>query len=327
MRQLDSEREPDSHHREAYRVTWTSLGLNLFIAIIKTVTGLLTFSQALVADGVHSLVDASTDLAVLLGLRFSGKPRDEGHPYGHHRISTLVQMLISGILILFSIGIILQSVHQLRIGSPTTPTAWALVAALFSLGCKEALFWRTRFVARRLKSQLLMANAWHHRADSLSSLLVLVALAVIVIGGPQWTFLDKVMGMALGSILLAIAFRQFVRGLNDLTDRVPERRIMDDFREHVLRVEGALAYHDFRARRTGDVFEVDLHLQVHPQTTVQEGHRIAGEVKRRIMQRHPEVFQVLIHLEPANEEGLKNVGINERLVDAEIPTQPPQPPS
>ncbi len=326
MRRLGSDREPDSLQREAYGVTWISLGLNLVIALIKTVTGLLTFSQALVADGLHSLVDASTDLAVLLGLRFSGKPRDEGHPYGHHRISTLVQMLISGILILFSIGIILQSVHQLRLGSPATPTAWALVAALFSLGCKEALFWRTRFVARRLKSQLLMANAWHHRADSLSSLLVLVALAVIVIGGPQWTFLDKVMGVALGSILLAIAFRQFIRGLNDLTDRVPERRIMDDFREHVLPVKGALAYHDFRARRIGDVFEVDLHLQVHPQTSVLEGHRIAGEVKHQIMRRHPEVFQVLIHLEPANEEGLKEVGLNESLFNSENTTDPNHPP-
>jgi len=317
MRQSRSGGQPDSLHREGRRVTWVSLGVNLVIALIKTITGLLTFSQALVADGLHSLVDASTDLAVLLGLRFSKKPRDEGHPYGHHRISTLVQLLVSAMLILFSLGIALQSVHQLRMGSPTTPSAWALLAALLSLGCKEVLFWRTRSIALRLKSQLLMANAWHHRADSLSSLLVLIALAVIVIGGPQWTFLDKVLGFVLGSILLATAFRQFVRGLNDLTDRVPERRIIDDFREHVLPVEGALAYHDFRARRIGDVFEVDLHLQVHPQTTVLEGHRIAGEVKHQIMRRHPEVFQVMIHLEPANEEGLKNVGLNESLFDAD----------
>ena len=299
----------------AWKVTWTSLLGNLGMGGFKLLAGGLTKSYALIADGIHSLVDASTDAGVLLGLRFTAMPRDASHPYGHHRFSTLFQIGISIALLAFSGAIAWASIVEIRDPSLSSPESWAVGAAALSLVLKEVLFRWTRKIAWKGQSQLLMANAWHHRADSLSSLLVLVALGAITWGGPEWAFLDKLVGVVLGVMLFLVALRQLYSGFNDLTDRIPERKILDDFREHILSVEGALAYHDFRARRIGDVFEVDLHLQVNPGMSVQEGHEIAREVKRKILSLHPEVFDVLVHLEPADPERLKAVGLSDSTLD------------
>jgi cation diffusion facilitator family transporter len=182
--------------------------------------------------------------------------------------------------------------------------------ALVSLVLKEALFWRTRSVARRLKSELVMANAWHHRMDSVSSLGVVVALFAIWIGGAQWAFLDDAVTLMLGGYLTFEAFKIFFQACSDLLDAAPEREIIEDLREHILPTPGAVAYHDFRVRRIGDFYEIDLHLQVDPAISVEEGHSIARSVKERMRAQHPEVSTVLIHVEPANQEHIRNRGLS-----------------
>ena len=157
-----------------------------------------------------------------------------------------------------------------------------------------------------------MANAWHHRADSLSTLGVAAALLCVWLGGEQWAFLDEVVTLMLGGYLVFEAGKILLRALAELLDTAPRREIIEDFREHILSTPGAKAYHAFRVRKVGDVYEVDFHLQVAPEITVDEGHDIAREVKHRLVEKHPEVWRVLIHIEPANTEHLHSRGISDR---------------
>jgi cation diffusion facilitator family transporter len=252
---------------------------------------------------------------VLLGLSIARRPEDENHHFGHHKFVSLAKFFIGGILVVFSMILVVSSLLDFRSGEQVAPVAGiAACVAVFSIGVKEAMFWWTQSVAKRLHSDLIMANAWHHRMDSLSSVGVAVSLFGVWLGGPDWAFLDGAVTLVLGCYLIYEAFKIFLRACSDLLDAAPEREVIEDLREHILPTPGALAYHDFRVRRVGDVYEVDLHLQVAPDITVEMGHQIAREVKQRLCQKHPEVSKVLVHIEPANREHLMERGISDAIV-------------
>lgn len=293
------------------RITWIGLWVNLLLGLIKTLAGWSLGSKALIADGMHSLLDLLSDIAVLLGLSMARRPEDENHHFGHHKFVSFAKFFIGGILIVFSISLVVSSLLDFRSGVGVAPVAGsAACVAIVSILVKEALFWWTRGVAKRLHSDLLMANAWHHRMDSISSVGVAVALLGVWLGGADWAFLDGAVTLVLGCYLVFEAAKIFLRACSDLLDAAPEREVIEDLREHILPTPGALAYHDFRVRRVGDVYEIDLHLQVDPRITVEKGHRIAREVKLRLREQHPEVSKVLVHVEPANAEHLLKRGIS-----------------
>ncbi|WP_158279850.1 cation diffusion facilitator family transporter [Coraliomargarita sinensis] len=296
--------------RTALQITWIGLLVNLGLGCVKVAGGWALNSKALLADGAHSLLDLLTDIVVLVGLSLANKPEDANHLYGHHKFASFAKFIVGGVLLVFSLGLVLAALFDVRTALSQTKAGAALALALVSLVLKEGLFWWTRSVARRLKSELVMANAWHHRMDSLSSLGVAVALFAVWIGGPQWAFLDDAVTLILGGYLTFESFKIFFRACADLLDAAPEREIIEDLREHILPTPGALAYHDFRVRRIGDFFEVDLHLQVDPEISVEEGHEIARSVKERMRKQHPEVSTVLIHVEPANREHIKQRGLS-----------------
>lgn len=267
-------------------------------------------SKALLADGAHSLLDLLTDIVVLVGLSLASKPEDANHHYGHHKFASFAKFFVGGLLLLFSVGLVFAALFDVRTGLSHPKAGAAVALSLVSLVIKEALFWWTRSVARRLKSELIMANAWHHRMDSLSSLGVAIALFGVWIGGPQWAFLDDAVTLMLGGYLTFEAFKIFFRACADLLDAAPEREIVEDLREHILPTPGAIAYHNFRVRRIGDFYEIDLHLQVEPTISVEDGHSIARSVKESMREQHPEVSTVLIHVEPANREHLMERGLS-----------------
>ncbi|MEN8662727.1 MAG: cation diffusion facilitator family transporter [Lentimonas sp.] len=298
-------------HTDGTRITWIGLLLNLLLGVVKTCAGLWLGSKALIADGMHSLLDLLTDIAVLIGLSMARKPQDAGHHFGHHKFASLAKFFVGGCLLLFAVGLVVSALLGFHSGVDVPKAGMAALVAILSLIVKEGLFWWTRGVAKALKSDLLMANAWHHRTDSLSSLGVAVALFAIWLGGDSWAFLDGAVTLVLGCYLVFEAAKIFLRACSDLLDAAPEREIVEDFREHILPTPGALAYHDFRVRRVGDVFEVDLHLQVDPNLTVEKGHDIAKEVKWRLKEMHPEVSKVLVHVEPANNEHIIDRGISD----------------
>ena len=296
---------------DGMRITWIGLWVNLLLGLIKTLAGWSLGSKALIADGMHSLLDLLSDIAVLLGLSMARRPEDENHHFGHHKFVSFAKFFIGGILIVFSISLVVSSLLDFRSGVGVAPVAGsAACVAIVSILVKEALFWWTRGVAKRLHSDLLMANAWHHRMDSISSVGVAVALLGVWLGGADWAFLDGAVTLVLGCYLVFEAAKIFLRACSDLLDTAPEREVIEDLREHILPTPGALAYHDFRVRRVGDVYEIDLHLQVDPRITVEKGHRIAREVKLRLREQHPEVSKVLVHVEPANAEHLLKRGIS-----------------
>ncbi len=294
---------------EKLSVTFWSLVLNLVLGLIKCVVGNLAHSRALIVDGLHSLLDLSTDLAVIYGLKMSAKPQDAEHPYGHHKFASLANLFIAVSLVVSCLFLIRNGIVDFRNESTRLPEVAALVTAIVSLGIKEILFFWTRHVAKKEQSRLLLTNAWHHRTDSLSSLGVALAILATILFGEDWAFLDSLAAVALGIFLLWEGAKLLRKACNDLLDTAPEHMIINDIREHILPTPGAIAYHEFRARRVGDMIEVDLHLQVEPTLSVEAGHMIAKAVRKNILQRHPEVLDVLIHLEPATDPHLKSQGV------------------
>lgn len=296
--------------KEALRITWISVWVNFFLVLGKAFTGWLAHSAALLADALHSLTDIVSDVLVLLGLRIGRRGEDENHPYGHYRFNTIAEFCIGFLLTIFAAGIFFDSVGKIIQGDSLSPAPIAFWVAVIGLLAKEALFWCTRAVAKRTRSRLLMSNAWHHRTDSLSSLLVVLALGISWLGGPEWAIADKIAGMGLSAFLFIQGLRIILQSGNDLLDGNPGHEILDDLREHVLPIKGVVGYHKFRARRLGDFLEVDLHIQVDADLNIEEAHQIGQKVRDQIMVEHPEVVEVLVHIEPANRETLISKGVS-----------------
>jgi cation diffusion facilitator family transporter len=294
------------------RITYVSVWLNIVLGLLKCGVGLWVNSKALLADGLHSLVDLSTDMAAILGLTFAARPADGTHPYGHQKFSSLATLFIALVLLAFCVALVASSLAGLIAPTPVSPEWPALAAAGLSLALKEWLFWRTRAIARAEQSRLAMANAWHHRTDSISSLVVFAALVAVIMGGDRWQVLDKGVGLVLGLWLSVEAVKMLRHSSSDLLDAAPAAEVISDLREHVLSVPGTIAYHAFRVRRLGDWMAVDLHLQVAPTLTVEEGHEIARLVKKVILDKHPDVLDVLVHVEPADERHVKEAGVHDR---------------
>jgi cation diffusion facilitator family transporter len=301
---------PFSHYRDGLAVVWRSLVVNVALAALKMSVGVMARSQALVADGLHSLADLAGDIAALLGLKIAEKPGDEDHPYGHHKFASLACLFVAVLLLGFCALLIGNSVHNLREHATEAPESAALWVALAAMTVKEFFYRYASREARRLKLRVLTANALDHRADALASLMVVAAIAAARYGGPSWAFLDKATGLLLGGYLAAFGMKILWQSCADLLDTAPGPEMINDLREHILAVPGAVAYHQFRSRRVGDLYEVDLHLQVDPQLSVEAGHEIARLVKHAILEKHPEVVAVLIHLEPASVAHLKDAGVH-----------------
>jgi cation diffusion facilitator family transporter len=302
-----------SRVQEGLLTTWLSLAVNILLALAKFTTGFLAGSAALVADGVHSLVDLVSDIAALLGLKFADLPKDEDHPYGHHRFNTLATLLISTLVLAFCGGLAWHSVSHLALGRseavPGIAAAWVAGAALV---IKEAFYRHARRQALRLNSRLLLANAADHRADAIASLMALVAVVSAHLN-PALASLDQVVGLVMAGWLGAEGVRLFRGAVADLLDTAPAETVLRDLSEHILGVPGVRGFHAFRARRLGDRFEVDFHLQVDPASSVREGHALAGRVKADILSTHPEVLSVLVHVEPDEAENLRSRGHSGRM--------------
>ncbi len=300
--------------REGVTVTLGSIVVNLLLIVAKCTAGWISNSQALIADGIHSIVDLGSDIAAFFGLKLAAKPSDENHPYGHHRFVTIITLGISMSVLMFCLGLGRHSVERLlQWGeAPGVEAGWgAIGVAAAALVIKEGFYRFAIRQARRLKSGLLMANAMDHRTDAIASLLALIALLAVRYGGPEWAAADSVAGLLLAGWLGLEAVKLCYQSFVDLTDTAPAGIVMRDLSEHILPVAGVRGFHAFRARRVGDMIEVDFHLQVSGDISVEAGHEIATKVKAELLSRHPEVLEALIHVEPDSPHHLgKRVGVS-----------------
>jgi cation diffusion facilitator family transporter len=291
-----------SGQREVRRVTWAGLAVNLILAALKLAAGWVGSSQAVIADAVHSLSDISTDVGVLVGLRYWSRPRDADHPYGHARIEHLVAVALGLVLAGTAVGIAYHAISTHAQQHAVRPAAVALGAAALSIAVKEGLYrWAAR-VARRVASPALLANAWHHRSDALSSLPALLSVAVAMLV-PAWGFVDHIGAVVVAFFILQAAGKIAFPSLNKLVDTAPPAELREAILQAAQGVPGVEEAHAMRTRYLGSGVAVDLHVEVDPELSVREGHDIAERLAERLRADFERVEDVVVHVEPGRGAG------------------------
>ena len=279
------------------KVTWVGLLANLFLAGFKFIAGISGRSQALVADAIHSLTDLTTDIAVIAGSHYWSRPPDDDHPYGHRRLETLVTAFIGVVLAVAGIGIGWKALSTLQQKTASPPGWIAVLAAVVSIICKEAVYRWTALTAKRVKSPALAANAWHHRTDALSSLPVLIAVAGAK-AFPSWSFLDRLGAVVVSIFILHASLKIVWPAISELIDAGVPAETRKKIRAIALNNEDVLQVHDIRTRYISTSIQVDLHIVIDGSITVREGHVIADDVRDRIIEEIPEILDVIVHVDP-----------------------------
>lgn len=289
----------------ASRCTWVSVLVNSVLTLAQVLGGLVTQSQALLADGLHSLSDLLSDFIVLAAARQSRKAADTDHPYGHQRFETAAALLLGLLLLGVGAAMLWSIVDKFQSGGSTAGGPVNILALWIALGtllCKEVLFRYLMAVARKLKSGMLMANAWHARSDAASSLVVALGIAGNLLG---YGFLDPVAALIVGLMVLRMGWRFAWDALADLMDRAADDEEVAAIRRTLLDTPGVLGAHEIRTRKMGDMLLVDAHLEVDALQSVEQGHQIAVEARERVLRRH-RVLSLLTHVDPKDRPDMDN---------------------
>lgn len=290
----------DERYREARHVTLVGSAVDLVLGVTKIFVGFVGNSQALIADGVHSLSDLATDIIVLFAMKHGSRAADEEHPYGHGRIETLATVVLGVALLAVAIGIAYDA--SLRLLNPELlpqPGWLALSVATISIAAKEAIYHYTLRVANRLNSQLLRANAWHSRSDAISSLVVVIGV-IGAMNGVVW--LDAVAAIAVGAMVGKIGIGLAWHSSQELIDRAMEPEQVTRIRAAILSVNGVKALHMLRTRRMANDGLVDVHILVEPKSSVSEGHLISERVRQAVMEKVDGITEVMVHIDPEDDE-------------------------
>ena len=291
----DPEHSPQERAAAGARSTWVSVVVNLLLTIAQIGAGVIAKSQGLIADGIHSLSDLVSDFVVLLAGRHSRKDADDDHPYGHQRFENAATLALGGLLLAVGLGMLWSA--QAKLQSPeAVPTvgALALWVAGGALIAKELVFRYMLAVAKRVKSSMLVANAWHARSDAASSLVVAVGIVGNMAGYP---ILDPIAALIVGLMVTRMGWGFGWDALHDLMDRAADEQEVAAIRQTLIETPGVSGVHDVRTRKMGDLIVVDAHLEVDASITVEDGHDIAVEARHRVMQRH-RVLNLMTHVDP-----------------------------
>ena len=297
--QAQSPQENTQRSRGIQKTAFIAVITNAFLATGQIIIGLMAHSFSLVADAAHTFSDMVTDLFVLIAGRHGGHPADHDHPYGHARIETVTSLLLGAILtgvgfgFLWSSGIRLQNMENLP---PLQPIA--LVMALFTLLAKEVLFRYMLRESRRLHAPILEASAWHARSDAASSLVVAVGIGGSLIGYP---FLEPLGAAVVGFLIVHMGIKLGWKAIRELIDTGLSAEETAKLRETICATPGVIGLHDLRTRRMASRVLCDAHVQVTPKITVSEGHHISDSVYFRVRKAHPEVQDVLVHIDPEDD--------------------------
>ena len=288
----------------ASRSTWVSVGVNIVLTVIQIIAGVLSKSQALIADGIHSLSDLVSDFVVLFAGHHSKKDADEDHPYGHQRFETAASLVLGVILMAVGAAMLWSAVVKLQspaaIQQVHASALWVVGAALIA---KETLFRYMLAAAKRVKSSMLVANAWHARSDAASSLVVGIGIIGNLAGYP---ILDPIAALIVGFMVAKMGWSFGWDSLHDLMDRAVDEQEVQAIRRTLLETPGVSDVHDVRTRKMGDMIVVDAHLEVDASITVEAGHDIAVEARQRVLKRH-RVLNLMTHVDPWRRPDLDHV--------------------
>lgn len=284
---------------EARFVTLVGAAVNALLGIIKIIGGVLFRSHALVADGIHSFSDLMTDIMVIFASKYGSRDADISHPYGHQRIETAATLFLALLLILAGICISWDSVNDLLKHFYKQPAPSALLIAAISIFANEALFHYTKRVGNRIKSDLIIANAWHHRSDALSSIVVLFGLLGSLLG---FIYLDAIAAIIVGLLIIKMGFEYGINCIKELVDTAIEPELFASIEKAILDIAGVQKIHQLRSRSMGrDVF-IDVHIQVSPYISVSEGHYIAQHVHHFLVEKIEQLKDVTVHVDPEDDE-------------------------
>ncbi len=287
--------ELERRTRDAAFGAWLGIFVNVLLAAGKMTAGVLAGSVGMVADAAHSASDVLASGVVLLGVRVAGRPADSCHPYGHAKAEAIAAKIVAILLLLAAVNIGWSSLRAILNGVAAPPGSLALWAAAASILVKEALFQYKIKLGRRLRSQAVIANAWEHRSDVLSSVAVLVGVAGARAGYP---LLDPVAGLLVSVMVARIGWTMATEAVDDLMDGMAGDGIMVAIVDAARRIDGVLEIHDVRARRMGHKVLVDMKIGVDENMTVAASHGVAHRVKDAVMARVEEVSDVLVHVNP-----------------------------
>jgi len=286
------------------KATWWGLIVNLLLSIAKLVFGFIGHSQALIADGLHSLSDLVSDGLVLLATHHSNTEADEDHPYGHARYETFATITLAVLLSAVGIGIGIDAFNRLldhqSLAIPASITLWVAGLSILS---KEVLYQYTMVVARKMKSRLLEANAWHHRSDAISSIVVFVGIAGAMWGYPM---LDSVAAIIVALMICKIGWELGHQSFQELVDTGLDPDTLESIEKVIHGIDGVNQLHMLRSRRMGHNALVDLHILVSPTLSVSEGHQISEAVEMALINEFDEINDVTVHIDPEDDEHADN---------------------
>jgi cation diffusion facilitator family transporter len=288
-------------YRQAGHAAAIGLVINLALGVAKLVGGLVAGSFALVADAVNSLGDSVGSIVVLIALRIARRPADERHPYGHGRAEAVAASNVAFLIIISALLLGAEALRRFGV-MHDAPPSWALALAAANVVIKEALYRYKLRVARRTGSAAILANAWDHRADALSALAVLVGLAAIALGGQDWIWADEAAALFVVVMILRGAVPILRDTARDLLDAQAEPDYVQAVRKCAGETEGVLDVEKLWIRKAGLEYLAEIHVEVAPDRTVADGHRIGHEVKNRLQAQFPRLRHVLVHLEPHGDD-------------------------
>lgn len=283
----------------AKKVTLLGAGINALLGIVKLIGGYLFHSHALMADGIHSFSDLIIDVMVLFASKFGSAHADESHPYGHQRIETATTLLLALLLILAGIGIAWDALDELFKGTHTIPGWLTLPIITLSIIANELLFHYTQRIGKRIQSALILANAWHHRSDAASSIVVLIGIMGSLAG---LIYLDALAAVLVGLMIVKMGWDYGWNSVKELVDTAVSAELLEEINRVIQDVDGVKLIHQLRSRYMGSDVLIDVHVLVSPKISVSEGHYIAQHVHNALVDRIDSVKDVIVHIDPEDDE-------------------------
>lgn len=299
MGKFMKKKQMDTMEKTAMRVSKVSIIVNLLLSVGKLAAGLIASSGAMISDAIHSASDVFSTIIVMIGIRMSGKAADREHPYGHERMECVAAILLSVVLAITGFEIGLSGVNKITAGNYdelSVPGTLALVAAIVSIAVKEWMYWYTRMYAKKIKSSALMADAWHHRSDSLSSIGAFIGIFGARMGFPV---MDPIASVVICLFILKAAYDIFKDAIDKMLDTACEPELEKELRDFVLEQEGVKGVDLLRTRTFGSRIYVDVDISADGNMTLNEAHGIAESVHDAIEGRFEQVKHIMVHVNPA----------------------------
>ena len=302
--------QTENREREIYKVTLLGSAGNVALLVFKFVAGIMGHSAAMMADAVHSLSDFVTDIVVILFVRVSAKPQDESHDYGHGKYETLASFFVGLALAAAAMGIIVTGalkfaswMHGEQLPAPGRLALWA---ALVSIAVKELLYQYTARAGRRLDSQAVVANAWHHRSDAMSSVGAAIGIGGAILLGDRWTVLDPLASIVVGAMLMKVSIDLLRGSMNELTECSLSIETEQEIEEIIRACPDVCEPHNLRTRRIGNRLAIEAHIRMDGSLSLHDAHERASDIERRLKERFGAQTHVTLHMEPTKQSSFNN---------------------